>query len=161
MPLPIESKVKAQVIKDWLSGNTRDEIATDNGISAGAVSNIIDCWKKELEPDPEYKSVRELVVFLKTQGVSRNDLVSHIRLYSYITKLGSDHDKIESMITNLVDTANSIPFEKIADLINQLFEIMKSESMDPTDLPIWIKEKKGRETKTGRRITTSRHNFRK
>ena len=141
MPAPIESKVKAQVNKGWLSGITRDEIAANNGISTGAVSNIIDCWKKELA-DSEYKSIRELVVFSKTQGLSLRDVVSHIRLYSYVTKLGADHDEIESLIDNLVNGANSIPIEKIADLTNQLFGITKSESIDPTDLLTCIKQKK-------------------
>jgi hypothetical protein len=81
-------------------------------------------------------------VFLKGQGLSLIDIVSHVRQFNYITKVGADHDQIESLIANLVDGAKSIPSEKIADLTNQLFEITKSESIDPTDLLTLIKQKK-------------------
>ena len=46
MPVAIDPIIKKQVIKQWLSGDSRDKIAADNGIGAGTVSNIIDEWKK-------------------------------------------------------------------------------------------------------------------
>lgn len=47
MPVAIDAIIKKQVVKQWLSGDSRDRIAADNGIGAGAVSNILDGWKKE------------------------------------------------------------------------------------------------------------------
>ena len=35
MPAAIDSQVKKQVINQWLSGDSRDRIAADNGIGAG------------------------------------------------------------------------------------------------------------------------------
>jgi transposase len=61
MPAPIDMHVKKQVINQWLSGDSRDRIAADNGIGAGTVSNIINEWKKGVE-DSEYDPVRELAV---------------------------------------------------------------------------------------------------
>jgi transposase len=49
MPSAIDTQVKKQVIKQYLSGDSRDKIAADNGIGAGTVSNIIGELKKGVE----------------------------------------------------------------------------------------------------------------
>jgi hypothetical protein len=46
MPAAIDPVIKKKVVNQWLSGDSRDRIAADNGISTGTVSNIIDEWKK-------------------------------------------------------------------------------------------------------------------
>jgi hypothetical protein len=133
MPPAIDTQSRAQVIKKWLSGHTRDEISEVNNIGAGTVSNIINEWKKALD-STEYDSLRELSVFLKKEGITLNDLASLIRLNNYIKKLGAEFGKIESFIANiasvsdpqkLIDTANQvvqiskIPLDKIPDHIKQ------------------------------------------
>jgi hypothetical protein len=45
----------------WLSGDSRDRIAADNGVGTGTVSNIIDEWKRGVQ-DTDYESVREQLV---------------------------------------------------------------------------------------------------
>ena len=37
----IDKSVKTKVIKQWLDGDSRDKIASDNQIGAGTVSGII------------------------------------------------------------------------------------------------------------------------
>jgi 5'-3' exonuclease len=140
MPATIDPEVKKQVIKEWLSGDSRDKIAADNGIGAGTVSNIIDQWKKEVE-DSEYDSLRELTVSLRKQGIGLNELASSVRLYNYINKLGVDEDHIESFIANCMNGPNSLPSEKIVDLTNQLLDITKSESIPPAEVPLYTKQK--------------------
>lgn len=49
MPAAIDPVIKKQVIKQWLSGDSRDRIAAKNGIGAGTVSNIIDESKKRMQ----------------------------------------------------------------------------------------------------------------
>jgi hypothetical protein len=140
MPAAIDSQVKKQVINQWLSGDSRDRIAADNDIGAGTVTNIINEWKKGIEHS-EYDSVRELTVSLKKQGIGLNDLAGSVRLYNYINKLGADVVQIESFIVNCVNGANSLPPERIVDLANQLFDIAKSESISPAEVPNYTKQK--------------------
>jgi hypothetical protein len=64
MPAPINEQTRKQVIQQWISGDTRDVIAIDNGIGEGTVSGIINDWKKELE-NSEYELVRDLSVQIK------------------------------------------------------------------------------------------------
>ena len=68
MPAEINDEIRKQVIQQWIGGNTREKIATDNDIGKGTVSSIVNDWKKGLE-DSEYESVRELAVQSKKQGI--------------------------------------------------------------------------------------------
>jgi hypothetical protein len=83
MPAAIDPVIKKQVVKQWLSGDSRDRIASDIGIGTGTVSNIIDEWKKGVQ-DSDYESIRELSVFCKKQGMTLNALASCIRINNYI-----------------------------------------------------------------------------
>jgi hypothetical protein len=51
MPPAVQVQIKGQVIKEWFSGYTRDELGMNNKIGAGTVSNIINEWKRELSKD--------------------------------------------------------------------------------------------------------------
>ena len=99
MPAAINTQVKKQVIKQYLSGDSRDRIAADNGIGAGTVSNIINNWKKGVE-DSDYDSLRGLTVPLKKQGIGLSELAPLVRLYNYLKKLSTDEHHIESFIAN-------------------------------------------------------------
>ena len=88
MPGAIDTQVKKQVINQWLSGDSRDTIAADNGLGAGTISNIVNEWKKGIE-DSEHELIRDMAVFSKKQGLDLSELSSRFRLYNYIKKLGS------------------------------------------------------------------------
>ena len=78
MPAAIDKQVKKQVVNQWLSGDSRDRIAADNGIGAGTVTNIINEWKKGVE-DSDYESVRELAVSIKKQGIDLSNLACSVQ----------------------------------------------------------------------------------
>ena len=40
--------LKEGIIKEWLSGKNRDNIAIENGLSSGTVSNVVREWKEEI-----------------------------------------------------------------------------------------------------------------
>src|SRR5215469_3383463 len=137
MPAAIDPVIKKQVINQWLSGDSRDRIAADNGIGTGTVSNIIDDWKKGVQ-DSDYESIRELSVFCKKHGVTLNALASCIRLNNYIQSLGANANEsaLESLIANLANYPNpdpaklieaaaqisesGIPLEKLEEHVNSL-----------------------------------------
>ena len=137
MPSAIDSKVKKQVINQWLSGDSRDGIADDNGIGAGTVSNIINEWKKGVEQS-DYDSLRELTVPLKKEGIGINELAPFVRVYNYIQKLGTNQDQIESFIANL---ANSPEPEKLIDVANQVAKLSITESISLEDVENHVEQK--------------------
>src|SRR5205823_14936696 len=85
--------------------------------------------------------MRELAVQLKKEGTTLAEFASIYRRHNYIKKLGANEDQIESLIVNLLNGANSVPNEKIVDLINQLFELSKSESITPAEVPNYVNRK--------------------
>ena len=150
MPAAINDQIRKQVIQQWVSGNSREKIAIDNDIGEGTVSGIVNDWKRGLE-DSEYESVRELAVQSKKQGIALSDLASHFRLYNIIKKSGANEDQIESFISNCTSMRRRLevlPPEKIMDLVNQLFNISKSESIALEQVPDYIQQKLQAETKT-------------
>jgi DNA repair exonuclease SbcCD ATPase subunit len=137
MPAAIENSVKTNVIKEWLSGDTRDEIATKNGIGAGTASGIINEWKKGIDA-LEYESIRELSIWCKKQGINLGSVASSIRLNNYVQKLGANQDQIETFISNLV---NSPEPEELIDVANQLAQISRSEPISLEELGNRVKQK--------------------
>jgi hypothetical protein len=142
MPAAINEQTRKQVIHQWVGGDTRDKIAIDNEIGEGTVSAIVNDWKKGLE-DSEYESVRELAVHSKKQGMALSDLATRFRLYNIIKKTGTNEDQIESFIINCTSGVGveALSPEKIVDLVNQLFNISKSESIPLEQVPDYIRQK--------------------
>ena len=64
MPSRLPENYKSLVIQAWLSGEQRDKIAADNGISAGSVTNIVNEWRAALG-FPTADALRELGVTLR------------------------------------------------------------------------------------------------
>jgi hypothetical protein len=64
MPTAIDEIIKRNVIREWISGYPRDEIAADNNIGAGTVSSIVNDYKIGLD-NSEFDSARELAVEAK------------------------------------------------------------------------------------------------
>ncbi len=102
MPPAINMQVRGQVIREWFSGLSRDEIDTNTGVGTGRVSNIISEFRSELD-DSEYESIRELAVHLKKEGMTHAQLASNYWRHNYVKKLGANEEQIESLIANLLD----------------------------------------------------------
>jgi hypothetical protein len=137
MPAPINEIVKRRVIQQWLAGEAREKIIADNDIGTGTVSIIVDEYKSGLD-NFELDSFRELTLEAKKRGLSSSDLASFFRLYNFFRGSGAKENEIESFITNI--NSGYIPPGKAIDLINQIYEISKSESVPPDQLPDHIKE---------------------
>jgi hypothetical protein len=137
MPAAIDAQVKKQVVNQWLSGDSRDRIAADNGIGAGTVTNIINEWKKGVE-NSDYDSVRELAIYSKKEGLGLSHIAASTRLGNYIQKLGANQEQIESFIANLVNTPEP---EKLIDVANQVAHVSRSESISLGELEDHVKHK--------------------
>lgn len=135
MPPAIDAQIRGRVVKQWLSGNTRDEISKNNGIGAGTVSNIISYFRNGIESS-EFNSIRELAVWLKKEGMTLSDVVTQVRLNNYTKRLGADLEHIESFIKNI---ASSQEPQKIIDTAIQIEQLSRSIPLDK--IPDHIKQK--------------------
>jgi uncharacterized protein (UPF0335 family) len=138
MPSLINELVKRKVTEKWINGFPRDKIASDLQIGAGTVSNIVSEFKNNLQGS-DIDSVRELAAETRKQGFTLSDLAQHIRLRNFFIKSGASEEKIESFITNF-STAD-VPPDKIIELVNQLHEISKTESIPLDQIPSHIERK--------------------
>jgi hypothetical protein len=75
----------------------------------------------------KFDSARKLALEVKKHGVRLNELALHFRLYNCFIKSGASENQVESFIAN-VGTAK-VPPEKIIELVNELFNISKAESI--------------------------------
>jgi hypothetical protein len=117
MPPPIQEIIKRRVIQQWLSGESRDKIASDLQIGAGTVSGIVSDFQKNLQGS-DIDSVRELAIDAKRQGLNLSELASHFRLYNYFIKSGAAEEDIESFIANVSSTGDIPPKISFNVLIN-------------------------------------------
>ncbi len=138
MPAPINEIVKRRVIQQWLAWEAREKITADNDIGAGTISIIVDDYKAGLD-NLDLDSFRELTLEAKKRGMSSADLASFYRLYNFFRNSGAKENEIESFITNI--NSGYIPPVKAIELINQIHEITKSQSVSPEQLQNYVKEK--------------------
>ncbi|MGA9169801.1 MAG: hypothetical protein WBZ20_06625, partial [Nitrososphaeraceae archaeon] len=69
MPSKLSDDFKSMVIQGWLAGEQRDKIAVNNGLSAGAVTNIVNEWRQALGFHLA-DALRDLAVVLKRVGIT-------------------------------------------------------------------------------------------
>jgi hypothetical protein len=137
MPPANANEIRERTIKQWLSGDTRAKITSDNNIGEGSVTNIVSDFNKGLA-DSKFESVREFAVESRKQGLSLSELGSSLRLYNYIKKLGANQYQIESLITNL---ANFPAPEKLIEVANRIALLSRSESIPLENLENHVKKK--------------------
>jgi hypothetical protein len=138
MPAAIDENIKRKVIQQWFNGLPRDKIAEDNNIGAGTVSSIISNYKVGLGA-LDFDSIRQLALEIRKQQLNWSDLGSHFRLYNYLVKSGTSEEKVESFITNV--SSNDIPPEKVIELVNQLYDVSKEQSIPVHEVPKYIERK--------------------
>jgi transposase len=73
----IPRAIKVDVIREWLRGKSRDQIAKQVGIGAGTVSSIIQECRQN---DTEFDLLRQTAVDLKNRGESIESFASLVRL---------------------------------------------------------------------------------
>jgi hypothetical protein len=138
MPPLTDERTRRNVIRQWILGFPRDTIAEHIGIGAGTVSSIVANYKARLD-DLDFDSIRQLAVDARQQSWNFSDLASHARLHKYFIKSGAAEHKIESFISKV--SSSDVPPEKIIELVYQIYEISRKESIPLDNLPDYINQK--------------------
>lgn len=93
MPVHISPDIRAAVIRHWLMGDSRNEIASRFVISTGAVTNIVNDWRNNLG-NLVADDLRELSLSLKKAQMSPIECASGLRI-------GKMSKNLELMKSNL------------------------------------------------------------
>ena len=97
------------MIRGYLNGKTRDQIALDAGISAGMASNIIKDWKQRIGA-PNIEEVRDFSITVRKYGMSINQCAQGFRTLQLLKSLGigegndrGDGDDDTNEITSFIE----------------------------------------------------------
>ncbi len=101
----IPRSIRERVIKQWLQGMSRDQIAKDNDVGAGTVSAIIKDAKQEI---PDIDLLRQVALVLKKNDLDLSLFAASIRIKNKLDWMGVNEDQIDS----LIDNANTHCFKR-------------------------------------------------
>ena len=127
-------------MRDWLSGKRRREISLNNGISTGAVSNVVEEWRLRLgrsELDP----IREFVVECRKSGITAAECALGFRIVNALRNLGTEEYQLYLFLNQIYDRCQYFNISpdalvhtasKVADLVNE---------MPISEIPKYVQEK--------------------
>jgi hypothetical protein len=96
----IFENMKQTVIRLWVEGNSRNDIALISGVSEGTVSNIIAEWRHNLgEGDAE--AIRELGTNMKRLEIDADQCAEGLRISSTMKKLGVNVNQFKSFVNKV------------------------------------------------------------
>ena len=103
----ITGDMKDEVIRLYLQGLSRNDIARTCGVGEGTVSNIIDEWKRKLDI-PDVQSLRDLAVNLKRCGTDAAQCAEGLRIKNTMKKLGVNPNQFEGFINEVYEYCQRI-----------------------------------------------------
>ena len=99
--------LKEGIIKEWLSGKNRDNIAIENGLSSGTVSNVVREWKEEIG-SLSADQLREFAVTLRKSGMTPLQCGRGFRILNILHDLGFSEDNIEIFALDIYKMCKNI-----------------------------------------------------
>ncbi len=93
----IPKSIRERVLRQWLQGMSRDQIAKDNDIGAGTVTAIIKDAKQDIL---DIDLLRAVALVLKKYGLNLSVFAPSVRMKNKLDEMGVSEDKIDSLIDN-------------------------------------------------------------
>ncbi len=144
MPRIITSHEKLAVIDDWLSGESRIDIAKKHNMGNGTVYNIVQEWSNGIGKQLADR-LREIAIKLKQNGLTISDCAKGLRMVMLLKKYEIEDDENEERVTYFlkeiytkcqeVGLTPQKVFDYIGDILNFSSEIAISQ------IPIYMKKK--------------------
>jgi len=130
----IPYSIRRSVIKQWLEGLPRDQIAKVNQIATGTVSAIVKGCK---EPDPEFILLREVAVILNQHRLDLALFSPLIRLGRLIGKMNTTEEEIEQFVENIDIHCfkKGVAIQEFIKTINEVSELSKKFGVPLGKLP--------------------------
>src|SRR5215203_2203418 len=134
--------LELSIIKSWLKGKTRDEIAEEYGKNQGTVSNIISRMRNSLG-SYEADSIRELAKELREHGITPENCACSFRIfnvlenlkipeieiekflkprYEFSQKMGIKAGLLNDVLLECARISNELPFSKMPNYLHALKE---------------------------------------
>lgn len=142
----VPRKIKEQVIKLWLQGLSRQEIAKRIDIGVGSVTAII---KEASHQEREYHDIdllREVSVMLRRDGLDLGHVAFAIRLRRRMEENGMNEDQLESVIVDFSSYCfkHGLGLDKLIKSTYQAFDLADRSDIRVDKIPEYIES--GKET---------------
>src|SRR5919197_1142515 len=138
MQSKLPDHIRSLVIKQWLEGVQRDMIAANSGLSAGAVTNVVNDFRRGLG-SAVVDDLRDLGVTFRKVGITPAQCALGFRVAMMIVaKLGVKEEEIESFILDVYNRCIDLGLssENIALHIKDLLEFSKTNSNNNKIIPL-------------------------
>jgi hypothetical protein len=132
--------LELSIIRAWLKGGTRDEIAIEFGKSRGTVSNIISKMRNELG-NYDAESMRLLAKELREQGITADNCACGSRIFNILEKLKIPEAEIERFLETMYGFSQKMDVK--ADILKDaLLQFVKLSDESPfSDISKYLHEK--------------------
>jgi hypothetical protein len=137
----IPEQIKREVIRKWLLGEKRDEIATDLEIGKGTVSEIMKIYSQK---DSEVDLIRQVALAIKALQTDVVTFSQALRLKNILNELGLKEEKIESLI-NVVEVhcfKRNLKLEEFFEIVEEVASYSNKVGVPLEDLPDRLSEQK-------------------
>ena len=149
MPRIITSHEKLAVIDDWLSGESRFDIAKKHNIGNATVYNIIQEWSNGIGKQ-QADRLREIAIKLKQNGLTVSGCAKGLRMLMMLKKYGIEDDENEERVTYFLKEIYTkcqevgLTPQKVFDYISDILKFSNeiSISLIPHFMKQRIEEKK-------------------
>jgi FtsZ-binding cell division protein ZapB len=140
MPAGLPINIKTLVIQQWLQGKPRNDIAAENGVSSGAVTNIVNEWRYNLG-FAVADELRQLAVTMRKVGITAAQCALGFRITTVMLRIGVKEDALESFVLDVYNRCQDIGIlpENISSYLADLLEFSKTVPF--SKIPHYIKEK--------------------
>jgi hypothetical protein len=142
MPAKIPDSIKSIVIQQWLQGRPRNDIASQNGLSTGAVTNIVDEWRNSLGPKAAHR-LRDFATTLKNIGITASECAVGFRVATTLSRIGVNEDSIEPFVLDVYNRCKNIGLtpESISSFVQDLIEFSATNVLPISKVSDYLKEK--------------------
>jgi hypothetical protein len=137
MNYKIFEDIRRKIIRLWLDGKSRKNIALICGVSEGTVSNVIADWKQKLgEEDAD--ALRELGINMKRSGTDAPQCAQGHRTSMILRNMGVNEEDFESFISKLYKRCmkvSSLTPDKIGSYLEDLVEFSDEDDDNGGNIP--------------------------
>ena len=137
MNYKISDDIRRKIIRLWLEGKSRKDIALICDVSEGTVSNVIADWKQTLgEGDAD--ELRELGSNLKRSGIDAAQCAQGHRTSMILRNMGVNEDDFELFISKVNERCmkvSGLTADKIGSYLEDLFEFSDEDDDNGGNIP--------------------------
>ena len=143
MPAKLPDSLKSLVIQQWLQGRSRNDIAAQNGLSTGAVTNIVNEWRQSLG-DKAADELRGFATTLKNIGITASECALGFRVATTMSRIGVNEDSIETFALDVYNRCKNTGLspENISSFIQDLIEFSATNVLPISKISDYLKQKR-------------------